>query len=139
MTDVISSLAQCAGKASTSLQPGQRTTGGSKRTSLSRSHAHPPASLSVTALLHFPFLFSLRLILPVVVLTGFQEVFGVRGRGHMPLNHHDALSVEQEKEEEERQRSSELIFDEGMRYNLRKKNGSEIFLCDLTLGSKSVS
>lgn len=107
--------------------------------SLSHSHAHPPASLSVTALLHFPFLFSLRLILPVVVLTGFQEVFGVRGRGHMPLNHHDALSVEQEKEEEERQRSSELIFDEGMRYNLRKKNGSEIFLCDLTPGSKSVS
>lgn len=139
MTDVISSLAQCAGKASTSLQPGQRTTGGSKRTSLSRSHAHPPASLSVTALLHFPFLSSLRLILPVVVLTGFQEVFGVRGRGHMPLNHHDALSVEQEKEEEERQRSSELIFDEGMRYNLRKKNGSEIFLWDLTPGSKSVS
>ena len=48
-----------------------------------------------------------------------------RGRGHMPLNHHDALSLEQEKEEEERQRSSELIFDEGMRYEPSQKRWGE--------------
>lgn len=70
-------LLTCARKATTFLQPGQRTTGGWKRTWLCHTHILPSLSSSVFHWCLAVSLPLLSLILPVVVLNRCQEGFHV--------------------------------------------------------------